>query len=294
MTGINQPPPPSRGSLSRSRAHRLRPPFSLTVAGRALAASTVAYLEPHARGLKFAAYDGIVKQTLLPPFSEVAAKEARGRDISKQSSLEQEGEAEGGGEQSVDQTDDVANTTTSQSSHIRVYTLGCPRVGNVKFAEAFNTLVPDCWNVLNDNDIVPGIPYSPKIVRSRLPAICPCKETGYKRHGRAVILKDNGTLVVDPSRWIKYRREAKTLRLKRAVDSHKTSSYREHIRAAIRNDIDEESRLNMPTSRDHLDNEAGVGVGLKEVNDLLERLGDVIGDALSDPNRSIRLLPGAT
>ena len=153
-------------------------------------------------------------------------------------------------------------------------------------------MVPDCWNVLNDNDIVPSIPYSPKIVRSQLPAIFPCKETGYKRHGRAVILKDSGTLVVDPSRWIKYRREAKTLRLKRAVDSHKTSSYREHIRAAIRSDIDEESRLNMPASRDDVDNEAGVG--LKEVDDLLARLGDVIGDALSDPNRSIRLLPGGT
>eukprot|EP01083_Nonionella_stella_P137078 417169_1 len=116
--------------------------------------------------------------------------------------------------------------------------MGCPRVGNVQFTKLFNQLVPTCWNIINDNDIVPAIPYSATMSRYRLPVFCPCKETGYKRHGKAVILKDNGNLFVNPSRRVKYRREAEVLRLKKAVDSHKTSSYRSNLRAAIGKETD--------------------------------------------------------
>ena len=90
--------------------------------------------------------------------------------------------------------------------HIRVYTVGCPRTGNVAFVKAYNDLVPDTWNVINDNDIVPAIPHSSSWVRSRLPAFFPCRETGYRRHGRSVILKSDGRLIVDPTRRQKYRR----------------------------------------------------------------------------------------
>lgn len=46
--------------------------FSVSVAARALAASTVAYLEPQSRGLTFSAYNSILNDSLLPPFSGAA------------------------------------------------------------------------------------------------------------------------------------------------------------------------------------------------------------------------------
>jgi len=56
--------------------------FSLAIASRALAASTVAYLEPKSRGMTFTAYDSIEKDTLLPPFSHLVSAKNCGKDIS--------------------------------------------------------------------------------------------------------------------------------------------------------------------------------------------------------------------
>jgi hypothetical protein len=41
----------------------------------------------------------------------------------------------------------------NKKARIRVYVHGCPRVGNGWFAQQFNDLVPNCWNIINDNDI---------------------------------------------------------------------------------------------------------------------------------------------
>lgn len=38
------------------------------------------------------------------------------------------------------------------------YSYGSPRVGNRAFAEAFNSAVPDCWRVVNNNDAVAFVP----------------------------------------------------------------------------------------------------------------------------------------
>ncbi|KAL7541789.1 hypothetical protein ACHAXR_011216 [Thalassiosira sp. AJA248-18] len=181
---------------------------------------------------------------------------------------------------------------SSKQAHIRVYTMGCPRVGNVRFAKLFNKLVPDCWNIINDNDIVPAIPHSP--LGSRLPVFCPCREMGYMRHGRAVILKDNGDLLINPSKREKYRREAKVLRLKKAMDSHKTKKYRSNIRAAIQNEIDKAKQLEVKHIVVGRKNECKQEASLEAMDDILDRLGKVINEALSDPNRSFRVLPGGT
>ena len=199
----------------------------------------------------------------------------------------------------------LAYIHSAKQAHIRVYTMGCPRVGNVQFAKLFNKLVPDCWNVINDNDIVPAIPYSASMIRSWLPAICPCRETGYRRHGHAVILKDNGELIVNPNRRMKYRREVKVLRLKKAVDSHMTCNYRSNIRAAIQNEINQSKKEQTTQSgarswiRSSLSKRTKYEFKLEEkklpaFDDLLERLGSTIDEALADPNRSLRFLPGGT
>ena len=39
-----------------------------------------------------------------------------------------------------------------------VYLFGCPKVGDADFARRFDTFVPSCWNIGNQNDIVNRIP----------------------------------------------------------------------------------------------------------------------------------------
>jgi len=73
--------------------------FSLAIASRALAASTVAYLEPKSRGMTFTAYDSIEKDTLLPPFSNIVSAKNCGKDISvnaKEDKKELDDSEEGG------------------------------------------------------------------------------------------------------------------------------------------------------------------------------------------------------
>ena len=41
---------------------------------------------------------------------------------------------------------------------VKMYNFGSPRVGNRRFAEIFDDLVPDAWRIVNMNDGVPGIP----------------------------------------------------------------------------------------------------------------------------------------
>ncbi|KAL7463170.1 hypothetical protein ACHAXS_003546 [Conticribra weissflogii] len=202
-----------------------------------------------------------------------------------------------GGSMAVLAAYDIAQTLSTKEMesfhHIRVYTLGCPRVGNVRFAKAFNDLVPDCWNVINSNDIVPAIPYSHSLP---IRAFIPCRRnTGYRRHGRAVILSENGDLIVEPTRREKYRRETRVLRLDTAIKSHETARYRASIRKAIQKEREtlgskDSSQVRRLGSRG-IDNKEKV---LGEFDDLLARLEDVIHKARSDPTRSIRMLPGAT
>lgn len=184
---------------------------------------------------------------------------------------------------------DLAKTLSiGERANIRVYTHGCPRVGNGTFAQQFNDNVAPCWNIINDNDIVPAIPHSPS--RPVLQKLCAClpaskklKSIGYQRHGRAVILKSNGNFIVDPTRRQKYRREAKVLRLPKAIKSHETGEYRAHILAAIQCQIKAASP-------------SGVSV-LEKLNysvGLLGRLEKVIVESRADPTRSFRVLPGAT
>ena len=93
-----------------------------------------------------------------------------------------------------------------------------------------------------------------------------------------MILKVNA-IIVDPSRRQKYRREAKVLRLKKPVDSHMTKNYRDKIQTQI--------QAEMPTQTPE-------GIDWAALSDLLDRLEQIIGEARSDPTRSIRFLPGGT
>lgn len=201
-----------------------------------------------------------------------------------------------GGSMAVLAAYDIAQNLSSKEKesfhHIRVYTLGYPRVGNVRFIKAFNELVPDCWNVINSNDIVPAIPYSHSLP---IRALIPCRRnTGYRRHGRAVIMLENGDLVIDPTRREKYRREARVLRLHTAMKAHETGSYRASLRKAIQKEK-ETLGSEVPSQVRQL----GLIVDdckedvWDELDDLLVRLEGIILEARSDPTRSIRMLPGA-
>ena len=46
----------------------------------------------------------------------------------------------------------------ADSSRLSSYTFGCPRVGNLQFADAYNLLVPKTARVANENDVVAKLP----------------------------------------------------------------------------------------------------------------------------------------
>lgn len=67
---------------------------------------------------------------------------------------------------------------------VKVYTFGCPRVGNHCFAREYEACVPDTWHIINNQDIV---------TRSM-------KVWGmYNRAGQRVIVNAHGDLVVRPT-----------------------------------------------------------------------------------------------
>ena len=191
---------------------------------------------------------------------------------------------------------DLARTLRHLSlsqSHVRVYTAGSPRTGNVAFARAYNELVPNTWNMINENDIVPAVPHAPSLIRSSLLAFFGCGEVGYMRHGRTVIMKRDGSLIVDPTRWQKHKREVKVLRLPKAIESHQTLSYRKNIRAAIQRKRDEVAGRQVEFAISGMDDEFQRQTQhWKKLDDNLQNLGDVIKEALSDPKRSLRIFNG--
>ena len=49
----------------------------------------------------------------------------------------------------------------NRPTKIICYTFGAPRIGNYAFAETYNRLVPETWNVVNDQvqlDVPPTVP----------------------------------------------------------------------------------------------------------------------------------------
>ncbi|KAK1290773.1 hypothetical protein QJS10_CPB18g01914 [Acorus calamus] len=42
--------------------------------------------------------------------------------------------------------------------YVTMYNFGSPRVGNKKFAEAYNEKVKDSWRIVNHRDIIPTVP----------------------------------------------------------------------------------------------------------------------------------------
>ncbi|GMH46032.1 hypothetical protein BSKO_13996 [Bryopsis sp. KO-2023] len=75
---------------------------------------------------------------------------------------------------------DVARYCGLSSSQISCYTFGAPRVGNPTFAREYNKLIPDTWQVVNGNDMVPGIPKF------------------FKHVGKRVIITPEGDMIVCP------------------------------------------------------------------------------------------------
>ena len=49
---------------------------------------------------------------------------------------------------------DYITVCPSYRNSIQVYSYGAPRVGNPAFAQLFDSLIPDCYRVVNDQDIV--------------------------------------------------------------------------------------------------------------------------------------------
>eukprot|EP00127_Corallochytrium_limacisporum_P005378 Clim_evm54s203 gene=Clim_evmTU54s203 len=68
-----------------------------------------------------------------------------------------------------------------------VYTFGSPRVGNIVFAQLYNRLVPNTFRVVNDGDVVTGIPGF-KFLKSR-----------YQHVGNKVIFDRAGNMLYKPT-----------------------------------------------------------------------------------------------
>ncbi|KAL4436515.1 hypothetical protein ABPG75_003654 [Micractinium tetrahymenae] len=67
---------------------------------------------------------------------------------------------------------------------LSVYTFGAPRTGNHAFARDFNAHVPDCWSVINGQDVVAN--------RGKFWVL-------FKRQGKPVLLSRRGDVIVRPS-----------------------------------------------------------------------------------------------
>ena len=78
---------------------------------------------------------------------------------------------------------DIGRELRVPPARLQCYTFGCPRVGNHAFAREYQTVVPDTWHVVNNQDVV----------------VHAMKVFGwYKRNGERVILNGRGGLVVRP------------------------------------------------------------------------------------------------
>lgn len=78
---------------------------------------------------------------------------------------------------------DIALKCGLFKQQILCYTFGAPRVGNIAFATDYDSHVPNTWQVINDNDVVPKIPRFGML---------------YRHVGRKVIINQVGDLIVRP------------------------------------------------------------------------------------------------
>lgn len=69
----------------------------------------------------------------------------------------------------------------SYRSKLAVYTFGAPRVSDSEYQEVYNSIVPNCYNVINDSDPIPRIP------------------KWFKRLGTEVWLTEKGKVVMKPT-----------------------------------------------------------------------------------------------
>jgi hypothetical protein len=76
----------------------------------------------------------------------------------------------------------AADFAKNSQHDIVLYNFGSPRVGNIHFKKAFSKLVPNCFRVVNDEDVVATIP-----------------KIGYFHIGTLVYLNGRGDLKVAPS-----------------------------------------------------------------------------------------------
>ena len=80
-----------------------------------------------------------------------------------------------------------------RKSRIRAYTYGSPRVGNAQFARLYDQIVPHCFRVVNQRDVVARLPRSSKsgfLVR-------------YEHAGRTVLINEGG-------KWLGRPRQSST------------------------------------------------------------------------------------
>ncbi|GLI60732.1 hypothetical protein VaNZ11_002959 [Volvox africanus] len=54
----------------------------------------------------------------------------------------------------------VYRTSAGHVKSVKLYTYGCPRVGNDRFAQGFNKVLRDAWRITNRLDLVPSLPPS--------------------------------------------------------------------------------------------------------------------------------------
>jgi len=99
---------------------------------------------------------------------------------------------------------------------IGMYNFGSPRVGNFAFASRYDDLIPNCFRVVVDGDIVTGIP-----------------RAWYKHVGTEVVVDCAGSLIVDPS----FVERAFQTMAKRSLASHSLAVYRPALRSCLQFEV---------------------------------------------------------
>lgn len=119
------------------------------------------------------------------------------------------------------------------------YTVGAPRVGNHSFARSCNTVCPDSWSIINDQDIVAR----------------QAKFLTFKRSGERVLINAHGDMVVRPTfmEMSVHNRPGAS-----SVSQHLLASYRASLLAICHRQLDDST----PTRRQ--EGQQGVSAMLRD------------------------------
>eukprot|EP00892_Ulva_mutabilis_P005824 jgi/Ulvmu1/3613/UM017_0025.1 len=159
---------------------------------------------------------------------------------------------------------DIARELGVSPRNIKVYTYGCPRIGNHTLSAEFQEVVPDTWHVINDQDVVTRT----------------MKMFGlYKRAGQRAIINRHGDLIVRPNHF-----ELSMLQNVRGGSTahHMTVAYQNALVAIVSSQLQASSRHD-----DGLHGLLGLLKEMPQVRAALEAHASQLGTSLLDLVRNV-------